>query len=102
MSHPSRPRPHHPADADRRRRARKHKPDAVLSLEERCLLTPYVTIGPATATFVPTTATLPTGVASGSVNIILNSPSPTFASAAPLTSISQLTPISSFGGDIVR
>src|SRR5690242_5248015 len=97
MSQPSRPQPPRPAQ----RRRRDLKIEAVQALEDRCLLAPIVTLGPASAAFVPL-ATQPTGVTAGNVSITLNQIAPGFATAAPLTSVSELTPISAFGGDIVR
>ncbi len=103
MSHPSRPRTH-----GRPQRRHRFRPDTPLTLEERCLLAPYLPLTPDTATF--TAAATPTNTDLGTVTVTpgaaaitstttLNT---TFVTAAPVTSVSELTPVSSFGGDIVR
>ncbi|MGE3819915.1 MAG: hypothetical protein AB7I30_10795, partial [Isosphaeraceae bacterium] len=97
MSHRSRPQARGPA----RRRPRDLKLDTVAPLEERSLLAPVVSVYPRLAAFAAD-ATQPQGVVSGGVVVTLGQQDPGFPSAAPLTSVTQLTPITSFGGDIVR
>ena len=96
MSQPPRPQAHGPAQ----RRRRQMKFEAVQPLEERCLLAPVVAVSPILAagaghdqagTSAPTNVTVTLGTADTG-----------FLTAAPFTSVSELTPISSFGGDIVR
>src|SRR5689334_1465215 len=94
MSQPSRPRAQGPA-----KRRRAIKLDMPLPLEDRCLLAPVVTTFPFTATF--TAATTPTNTLLGTVAVTQNLTG-TANTAAPITSVSELTPVSSFGGDIVR
>jgi hypothetical protein len=77
---------------------RKLQIEAVQPLEERQLLTPFMTVTQTTATF--TAAATPTNPVLGTVTITQGAPTTT--SAAGFTSVAQLTPISSFGGDIVR
>lgn len=97
MSQPSRPQARGPAQ----RRRRDLKFEAVQALEERCLLAPVLSVAPRLAAFTPA-ANLPTGINSGGVVVTLGQADTGFLSAAPFTSVSELTPISSFGGDIVR
>ncbi|MFO0909641.1 MAG: hypothetical protein U0794_15015 [Isosphaeraceae bacterium] len=97
MSQPSRPQARGPAQ----RRRRDLKIEALLPLEERSLLAPVVTLFPRLAAYTPS-ANLPTGVNQGGVVVTLNQPDGGFLSAAPFASVTQLTPITSFGGDIVR
>jgi hypothetical protein len=77
------------------------KIDAVEALEERCLLAPVLSISPRLAAFTPD-ATLPANTNSGGVVVTLGQADTGFLTDAPFTSVTQLTPISSFGGDIVR
>jgi hypothetical protein len=76
------------------------RPEPIQPLEDRALLAPFLSTTTRTATF---TATPPTpanpNLTIGNVNITNTALTD---SAAPITSISLLTPISSFGGDIVR
>jgi len=97
MSQPSRPQAHAPA----RRPRRELKLEAIFPLEDRCLLTPVVAVTPVTAVFVPA-ATQPANTTTGAVQITEGNPDAGFPSDAPFTSVSELTPISSFGGDIVQ
>ncbi|MFO0950895.1 MAG: hypothetical protein U0835_07010 [Isosphaeraceae bacterium] len=97
MSQPSRPQAHGPAQ--RRRRVLKF--EAVQPLEERCLLAPVLSISPRLAAFTAN-ATNPTGVVAGGVVVTLGQPDAGFLTASPITSVTQLTPLTSFGGDIVR
>jgi hypothetical protein len=97
MSQPSRPQARGPAS----RRRRDLMIDSVMPLEERCLLAPVLSISPRLAVFTPD-ATLPTGVNSGGVVVTLGQADAGFLTDYPFTSVTQLTPISSFGGDIVR
>ena len=96
MSQPSRPQAH----ASARRRRRNLKLEAIFPLEDRCLLTPVVAVTPVTAVFVPA-ATQPANTTTGAVQITEGNPDAGFPSDAPFTSVNELTPISSFGGDIV-
>ena len=98
MSQPSRPRAHGPAQ----RRKRQLRPDTPLPLEERCLLAPFVPVFPLQATF--TAAATPTNAFLGTVVGQLRTPPARrpIQTAAPITSVAELTPLSSFGGDIVR
>ena len=95
MSQPSRPWARGSA-----KRRRAIKPDTPYPLEQRCLLAPYVSLFPVTATF--TAATTPTNADLGTVTVAQNSTATNISSSAPITSVTELTPLSSFGGDIVR
>ncbi len=104
MSEPTRPRTRGPAE----RRQRSFRVQAVTQLEDRKLLTPFLTIAPPVATFTAAT-TQPPNTTTGTVTVTINPATTTttttttgFESAAPLVSVTELTPISSFGGDIVR
>jgi hypothetical protein len=94
MSRPNRRNVGGPAPRPRR----QLQIEAVQTLEDRQLLTPFMTVTQTTATF--TAATTPTNPFLGTVDITVGAPTAT--SAAAFTSVAQLTPISSFGGDIVR
>src|SRR4051812_40300992 len=97
MSQPPRPQAQGPAQ----RRRRPLKFEAVQPLEDRCLLAPVMTVAPniaGTAVVGPP----PANTTLVNVTITEGQPDPGYLTAAPFTSISQLTPISSFGGDIVR
>ena len=94
MSQPSRTRAHGPA-----KRRRQLKPDMPIPLEERCLLAPFISLFPESATF--TAATTPTNAFLGTVTIT-STTTGTIHTAAPITSVTELTPLNSFGGDIVR
>ncbi|MBV8076098.1 MAG: hypothetical protein JO284_06865, partial [Planctomycetaceae bacterium] len=98
MSHPSRPQSRGPG----RRRRREHHLESIEELEDRCLLAPTVTVLPYQATFTP--ATTPTNTDLGTVTVTTPTPTTTstYPTEAPATSVSELTPISAFGGDIVR
>jgi len=96
MSQPSRPRAHGPAQ----RRKRDLRPDSIMPLEKRCLLAPYLPLYPVTATF--TAATTPTNADLGTVVVASNTAATNLTSAAPITSVAETTPLSSFGGDMVR
>ena len=77
------------------------KPEAPMPLEERSLLAPFVPTFPLTTTV--TAATTPTNAFLGTVRRRPRSrPGPPIATPAPITSVAELTPITSFGGDIVR
>src|SRR4051812_21126420 len=98
MSHPSRPQAHGPA----RRRRRDLRLNPIQILEERCLLAPFVTLLPEQVTI--TAAATPTNAFLSTVTVAPGPATGTsvFPSAAPVTSVSMLTPVASFGGDIVR
>src|SRR3954452_12419932 len=92
MSHANRSEPR----GDARRPRRQVRIEAVLALEGRQLLAPVIATGNRVATF--TAATTPSNAFLGTVAIT----EPAGPSAAPLTSVSELTSANSFGGDIVR
>ena len=94
MSHKNRPEPHGVAGRPRR----KVSLDTLEVLEKRQLLAPVVALLTPVATFVP--AAVPTNTNLGTVTVALTGS--LTASAAPLTSVAQLTSANSFGGDIVR
>src|SRR5271166_5373013 len=96
MSLPSRTRAR--GQAKRRRAVQLETP---FPLEERCLLAPYVTVFPVTATFTATTTTT-TNADLGEITVAQNTTATTISTSAPITSVAELTPLSSFGGDIVR
>lgn len=95
MSQPSRPRARGPA-----RRHRALKFEKPTPLEQRCLLAPVVPVFPLQAEF--TAADNPTNAFLGTVVVSPNTDVDPIETAAPITSVAQLTPLSSFGGDIVR
>ncbi len=94
MSQPSRPRSR--GSSDRRRRS--IKPDRPMPLERRSLMAPVVATFPLQVSF--TAAATPTNADLGIVTVQENTTA-TLDTAAPITSVSELTPASSFGGDIV-
>ncbi len=97
MSQPSRPPARGPLE---QRKRRNLKIDQPVPLESRCLLAPYVATYPLTATF--TSAATPTNADLGTVVVSQNTAAATpLDSAAPITSVSELAPISAFGNDIV-
>jgi hypothetical protein len=96
MSHPSRPRERGTAP----RRSRVIRLEAPQALEDRRLLAPVVAISPLAATF--TAAAAPTNANLGTITINQSTTAANFPSAAPLTSVTELSPASQFGGDIVR
>src|SRR5271157_4881376 len=96
MSQPSRPQARGSA-----KRRRAVKPETPFPLEQRCLLAPYVSLFPTTVTF--TAATAPTTNADlGEITVAQNTTATNISTSAPITSVAELTPLSSFGGDIVR
>ncbi len=94
MSHPSRPQAGGPAP----RRRRRYHLENVMPLEDRKLPAPVVTVLGNTATF--TAAATPTNTNLGTVSVTQGAA--VADSAAGFTSVSQLTPSSVFGGDMVR
>lgn len=96
MSHPSRPQARGPAQ----RRRRQWLIEPIQQLEERQVLTPIVTINAPLVTF--TAAATPTNPILGTVTVTPNAGTALTTSAAAYTSVAQLTPISSFGNDIVH
>ena len=107
MSHPSRPRASGPAQ----RRPRGARLEAIAPLEERQLLAPVVAGPAARRRPSPPLASQPTARTNlGTVTFTNTLPSQTgatnaltaFPEAAAITSVSELTPTTSFGGDIVR
>ncbi|MCA1685226.1 MAG: hypothetical protein LC745_04445, partial [Planctomycetia bacterium] len=97
MSQPSRPRSDRPA----KRRHRQIKFEAVQPLEDRCLLAPILALSPTLAAITPAAAP-PPNTSVNTVTVSTGEPDIGFLTAAPFDSVSQLTSISSFGGDIVR
>ncbi|HEX8199301.1 MAG TPA: hypothetical protein VF590_02355, partial [Isosphaeraceae bacterium] len=99
MSQPSRPR----ARGSEPRRRRKFQIEAVQALEDRQLLTPYLTTTFNTVALANVTTSMPVnGLVTTTANITVAATSGVQNSAAPFTSVSQLAPSSAFGGDIVR
>ncbi len=96
MSQPSRPRAHGPAQ----RRRRDIKLELPTPLEERRMPAPVVALYPLQAVFTP--APTPTNTDLGSVVVSENTAAATLDTAAPVTSVAELTSNSSFGGDIVN
>ena len=94
MSHSNRSEPHGNGPRPRR----QARLESVQALEDRKLLTPVVAINAPVATLIP--ANPQTNDNFGTV-VVTQTGSIT-ASAAPLTSVAQLTSANSFGGDIVR
>ena len=94
MSHSNRPEPRGVAIRPRR----QVRLENIENLEGRQLLAPVVAVNTPVATFVP--AAVPTNTNLGTVTI--SQTGSLTASAAPLTSVAQLTSANSFGGDIVR
>ncbi len=70
-------------------------------LEQRCLLAPFVSIFPSTVTFTAT-PTPTTNADLGTITVAENTSATSISTSAPITSVAELTPLSSFGGDIVR
>ncbi len=96
MSQPSRHRARGPAE--RRRRDLKLEPPT--PLEDRRLPTPVVALYPLGVTFTP--APTPTNADLGTVSVTENTTATITDTAAPITSVSELTSNASFGGDIVN
>ncbi len=96
MSQPSRPRARGPAQ----RRRRDLKLEQPIPLEDRRLPAPVVAIFPLQATF--TAAATPTNADLGTVTVTEAATAATTGTAAPITSVAELTPNTSFGGDIVN
>jgi len=71
-----------------------------MPLEPRSLLAPIVATFPLAATFTANTVN-PSNSDLGTVVVAPNTAATTLDSMAPITSVSELTPASSFGGDIV-
>jgi hypothetical protein len=103
MSQPSRPRSRGPLQ----RRRREFRIEALARLEEKFLLAPVVVLTPPVATFT----TLPVDPLAPNNNIgVVSIADAALGSAQatanpgqePVTTVNQLTPASSFGGDIVR
>lgn len=95
MSQPSRPHERGPAQRTRR----QFKIEQIQQLEDLCLLAPFIPTNAMVAAFTPL-ANQPNTQNLGTVNITTGGTLAT--SAAAYTSVSELTPTSSFGGDIVR
>ena len=109
MSQPSRPR----ANGPEQRRSKKIRLDAITPLEERQLLAPFVSVGFTTSVFLPPGTAIPgrniggQTLTSGAGTALPSQTGAsvaltTFPEAAAITSVSQFTPNTSFGGDIVR
>ena len=96
MSQTSRPRSRGLAQ----RRRRSIPLEAPLRLEDRCLLAPVLATVSQTVTATPvTTPPPPDGVVVQNIAITAGDLA---SSPAPITTVSQLTPISAFGNDVVR
>ena len=95
MSQPSRPQSRGTAQ----RRRRDFKFDRPVPLEKRALMAPIVATYPLTVSF--TAAATPTNSDLGSVTVSENTTAATIDTMAPITSVSELTPVSAFGGQIV-
>ena len=95
MSQPSRPRSR--GTAERRRRDTKF--DQPVPLEQRALMAPIVATFPLTVSF--TGAATPTNSDLGTVTVSVNTTTTGIGSMAPITSVSELTSVSAFGGQIV-
>ena len=87
-----------PRDRGKVRRRRNVKLDRPVPLETRSLMAPVVATFPLQAVF--TAAATPTNADLGTV-VVSENTTATIDSEAPVTSVSELTPISTFGGDIV-
>ncbi len=87
-----------PRDRGKVRRRRNVKLDMPVPLETRSLMAPVLATFPLQAVF--TAAATPTNTDLGTV-VVSENTAATIDSEAPITSVSELTPISSFGGDIV-
>ena len=96
MSQPSRPWARGPAEQRRRREIRLDHPTP---LEDRRMPAPVVAAFPLQAIF--TAAATPTNSDLGTVTVTTGSTT-LAGSAAPITSVAELTPNSAFGGDIVN
>ncbi len=97
MSQPSRPRSRGTAE----RRRREVKFDLPVPLERRALMAPIVATYPLTVSYTPSTAATPLNSDLGTVTVSANTSSTTLDTMAPITSVSELTPISAFGNQIV-
>src|SRR4051812_2564681 len=97
MSQPSRPRASGPAQ----RRRRDYVLEQPVPLEDRRLPAPVMSLFQPTVTFIPTTPS-PTNSDLGTVIVGLGTSIPASGTAAPITSVAELTPNASFGGDIVN
>jgi hypothetical protein len=93
MSQASRPR-----DRGTVRRKRDVKLDRPVPLETRSLMAPVVATFPLQAIF--TAAPTPTNADLGTV-VVSENTTATIDTMAPITSVSELAPAASFGGDIV-
>ena len=94
MSHSNRSEPRGNGPRPRR----QARLERVQPLEDRKLLAPVVAINAPVATLIPPVT--PTNDNFGTV--VISQTGSITASAAPLTSVAQLTSANSFGGDIVR
>src|SRR5208283_1165411 len=97
MSQPSRPRARGSA-----KWRRAVKPETPFPLEQRCLLAPYVTLFPVIANPITLTTNPTTNADLGEITVSQNTTATNISTSAPITSVAELTPLSSFGGDIVR
>src|ERR1700746_3317455 len=87
-----------PRDRGKVRRKRDVKLDRPVPLETRSLMAPVVATFPLQAVFTP--APTPTNADLGTV-VVSENTAATIDTMAPITSVSELAPASSFGGDIV-
>ena len=97
MSQPSRPR----SRGSVQRRRRDIKFDQPVPLERRSLMAPIVATFPLTASFTASTAATVVNSDLGTVTVSENTTATNLNGMAPITSVSELTPVSSFGGQIV-
>src|SRR5579883_213064 len=91
-SQPSRPRARGPAQRPRR----DYKFEQPVPLEDRRLPAPVMALFPPTVSFTP--APTPTNSFLGTVTVGLGSTVAATGTAAPITSIAELTPNTAFGG----
>ncbi len=97
MSQPSRPR----SRGTSQRRRRDIKFDQPVPLERRSMMAPVVAVFPLTASFTASTAATPVNTDLGTVTVSENTAATGLNGMAPVTSVSELTPLSSFGNQIV-
>ena len=99
MSQPFRPEAGGPSDTQTKRARRRLQIEAIDPLEGRQLMAPYIPTSNVTATLIPATVVPPTNTNLGTVAFTSTADA---LSAAAYTSVSQFTPLSSYGGNIVR
>ena len=92
LSHPDRGRA-----AQRNGVVANVKFDLPVPLERRALMAPVVATYPLTVSFTASTAATPVNSDLGTVTVSENTTAATIDTMAPITSVSELTPISAFG-----